>query len=36
MMAGGPISAGVKFSAALSLAIWTGAILAGRWIAFVD
>ena len=36
LMEGGPATAGVKLSAALSLAIWTGAVLSGRWIAFVD
>lgn len=35
-MAGGPKTASVKLSAFLSLAIWTGAVLCGRWIAFVD
>ncbi len=34
--AGGQISGGVKFHAAASLAIWVSALLAGRWIAFVD
>lgn len=35
-MAGGTITVGVKFSAFLSLALWIGAVLCGRWIAFVN
>ncbi|WOS63633.1 DUF6644 family protein [Sinorhizobium fredii] len=32
---GGPISLRVRLSAWLSLMIWTGAVLAGRWIGFL-
>ena len=35
MLGGEAISARLRLSAALSLGIWTAAILAGRWIAFV-
>jgi len=31
---GAPVAASLKASAALSLLLWTGAIVAGRWIAF--
>jgi len=33
-LAGGPVGAGIKVSAVLSIAFWTGALLAGRLIAF--
>lgn len=36
VLAGGPVPARLKVSAALSLAIWVSAVLAGRWIAFVE
>ncbi|MDP2618947.1 MAG: DUF2214 domain-containing protein [Hyphomicrobiales bacterium] len=32
---GGNVAPGLKFSAALSMAIWITALLAGRWIAFL-
>ncbi|PDT85448.1 DUF6644 family protein [Sinorhizobium sp. BJ1] len=32
---GGPISLRVRLSAWLSLMIWTGAVIAGRWIGFL-
>lgn len=32
----GPVNTGAKVQAALSLAIWIMAVIAGRWIAFVD
>ncbi|MCA1441606.1 DUF2214 domain-containing protein [Ensifer sp. IC4062] len=32
---GGPLSLRVRLSALLSMAIWTGAVLAGRWIGFL-
>ncbi|MGE3335162.1 MAG: DUF2214 domain-containing protein [Rhodospirillaceae bacterium] len=32
----GPVTAGAKVHAGLSLAIWTLAVISGRWIAFVD
>lgn len=32
---GGPLSLRVRLSGALSLAIWTGAVVAGRWIGFL-
>jgi hypothetical protein len=35
-LADGPVSAGAKAQAMLSLTIWTMAVIAGRWIAFVD
>ena len=35
-LAGGEIGPGLRLGAALSLAVWIAAILAGRWIAFVD
>ncbi len=35
-LAGGPIEASVRAAAALSLLIWLCAVLAGRWIAFLD
>ena len=31
---GGPVSARLRVSAAFSLVVWSGAILAGRWLAF--
>ncbi|WP_338661923.1 DUF2214 domain-containing protein [Pararoseomonas sp. SCSIO 73927] len=34
-LAGGPVGAPVRAAAVLSLLLWTGAVLAGRWIAFV-
>lgn len=34
--AGGAVTPAVKIAAAVSLAIWTGAVVAGRWIAFVE
>ncbi len=34
-LAGARIGAGLRLAAALSLACWLGAILAGRWIAFL-
>ncbi|MDK1384673.1 DUF2214 domain-containing protein [Sinorhizobium sp. 8-89] len=33
---GGPLSWRVRLSALLSMAIWTGAVLAGRWIGFLS
>lgn len=35
-LADGPVKAGAKAQAALSLTIWTLAVMSGRWIAFVD
>ena len=35
-LARGEADTGVKAQAALSLAIWTAAVIAGRWIAFVE
>lgn len=35
-LAGGAIHARLKVAAAISLTAWTGALLAGRWIAFVE
>jgi hypothetical protein len=35
-LADGRVGAGAKAQAALSLMIWTMAVIAGRWIAFVD
>lgn len=35
VMSGAPIPSRVRIAAAASLALWIGAILAGRWIAFV-
>lgn len=32
---GGPLSLRVRFSGVLSMAIWTGAVVAGRWIGFL-
>lgn len=32
---GGPVDAGVRLAAALSLVVWTGAVVAGRWIGFL-
>ncbi|MBP2235220.1 hypothetical protein J2Z31_001712 [Sinorhizobium kostiense] len=32
---GGPLSLRVRLSGLLSLAIWTGAVVAGRWIGFL-
>lgn len=32
---GGPLSLRVRLSAVLSLMVWTGAVLAGRWIGFL-
>ncbi len=32
---GGPLSLRVRFSGALSLLVWSGALLAGRWIGFL-
>ncbi len=32
---GGPLSLRVRLSALLSLMIWTGAVIAGRWIGFL-
>ncbi|MCR0984679.1 DUF2214 domain-containing protein [Roseomonas populi] len=34
-LAGGPVGAAVRGGAVLSLLLWVGAVLAGRWIAFV-
>ena len=34
-LAGGAVGWPVRLAAALSLLVWTGAVLAGRWIAFV-
>ncbi|WEX78296.1 DUF2214 domain-containing protein [Sinorhizobium numidicum] len=33
---GGPLSPRVRLSALLSVAIWTGAVLSGRWIGFLS
>jgi hypothetical protein len=33
---GGPIAPSVRVSALVSLAVWLGAILAGRWIGFLE
>ncbi len=33
---GGPLSPRVRLSALLSMSIWTGAVLAGRWIGFLS
>jgi len=33
--AGGPVHAGVRLAAALSLVTWIGAVVAGRWIGFL-
>ena len=35
-LAGAPIHASVKLTAAASLLIWAGAVIAGRWIAFTE
>lgn len=35
-VAGGPITASLKWQAGLSLATWVMAVVAGRWIAFAD
>jgi hypothetical protein len=35
-LAGAPTGAAVRIAAAASLSLWLGAILAGRWIAFLD
>ncbi len=35
-LADGPVATGARAQAALSLAIWTMAVISGRWIAFVD
>ena len=35
-LAGGAIGARLRLAAALSLACWIGALLAGRWIGFLD
>lgn len=34
-IAGGAVVPGLKFAAVLSMAIWIGALIAGRWIAFL-
>lgn len=36
MLAGGAVSPRVRLSAGLSLLTWVGAILAGRWIGFLE
>ncbi|ABR59417.1 DUF2214 domain-containing protein [Sinorhizobium medicae] len=33
---GGPLSLSVRVSALLSMSIWTGAVLSGRWIGFLS
>ncbi|MFD2343966.1 DUF6644 family protein [Sinorhizobium terangae] len=33
---GGPLSWRVRLSALISMAVWTGAVLAGRWIGFLS
>ncbi|WP_245818222.1 hypothetical protein [Muricoccus roseus] len=35
-LAGGAVGWPVRVAAVLSLLIWAGAVLAGRWIAFVE
>ncbi len=35
-LAGGPVHASVRLAAALSLIAWLGAVLAGRWIGFLQ
>ncbi|MCA0200259.1 MAG: DUF2214 domain-containing protein [Proteobacteria bacterium] len=35
-LADGPVTVSAKAQAALSLTIWTAAVISGRWIAFVD
>ena len=35
-LAGGPVTAPVRMAAVVSMLIWMSAVLAGRWIAFVE